>query len=537
MVEGYEDKTTFFAGVGVFCYQKMPFGLKNARATYQRLVDKIFHDQIGRNLEAYIDDMVIKSTSKEDMLADIKETLERSLPFFKTLKSGTDKKNIRWTQEAEASLHEMKKFVEDLPTLTTRYGESRVLQGAELNYPALEKLILALVHAARRLRRYFQAHTVTVLTDSPIKQALTKPKKSRQVDKWAIELGEHDIVKKEAEGRTDTKSENTKLNCEWKLYTNGATSSDGSGVGLMLIHPEGKDTRYGNRKLGDFRRLSVVGKSNKGYLRSQATNDQRIPAEDKRVLVEVLSKRSIEEKEILQVETNEEESWMTPIHEYLVRGLLLEDPKESRKIRVKAPQNKLIRGSLYRRATLNGGLNYKARILLAVDAQRRRKVNSRLREMQGTICDKESSRKQCNNSWKWMAVQSLGSQHPRTFANISRRLNIFGNSHRTLREMGRRKASNNYKQKTCGNICMGIGLKVTQSFSLVTEHMEIMNHIEKQLTRSQQGWADDLAQVLWIHRTLPRNSQKETPFSLTYGSEAIIPIAKNAVAKDDKGRT
>ncbi|GKD16163.1 reverse transcriptase domain-containing protein [Tanacetum coccineum] len=67
--------------------------------------------------------------------------------------------------------------------------------------------------------------------------------------------------------------------------------------------------------------------------------------------------------------------------------------------------------------------------------------------------------------------------------------------------------------------------------------MEIMNHIEKQLTRSQQGWVDDLAQVLWVHRTLLRNSQKETPFSLTYGSEAIISIAENAVTKDDRERT
>ncbi|GKB77359.1 reverse transcriptase domain-containing protein [Tanacetum coccineum] len=53
----------------------------------------------------------------------------------------------------------------------------------------------------------------------------------------------------------------------------------------------------------------------------------------KEVLVEVLAKRSIEEKEILQVETKEEESWMTSIHEYLVSGLLPEDPKEFRKIR------------------------------------------------------------------------------------------------------------------------------------------------------------------------------------------------------------
>ncbi|GJZ27783.1 reverse transcriptase domain-containing protein, partial [Tanacetum coccineum] len=74
MAEEDEDKTTFFAGEGVYCYQKMPFGLKNAGATYQRLVDKVFNDQIGRNIEAYVDDMVIKSTSEEYMLADIKET-------------------------------------------------------------------------------------------------------------------------------------------------------------------------------------------------------------------------------------------------------------------------------------------------------------------------------------------------------------------------------------------------------------------------------------------------------------------------------
>nr|GEX01361.1 retrovirus-related Pol polyprotein from transposon TNT 1-94 [Tanacetum cinerariifolium] len=58
--EGDEDKTAFFIGERVFYYQKMPFGLKNVGATYQRLVNKVFHDQIGRNLEAYVDDMVIK---------------------------------------------------------------------------------------------------------------------------------------------------------------------------------------------------------------------------------------------------------------------------------------------------------------------------------------------------------------------------------------------------------------------------------------------------------------------------------------------
>ncbi|GJZ22737.1 reverse transcriptase domain-containing protein [Tanacetum coccineum] len=73
------------------------------------------------------------------------------------------------------------------------------------------------------------------------------------------------------------------------------------------------------------------------------------------------------------------------------------------------------------------------------------------------------------------------------------------------------------------------GLNVTQSFSPITGHVEIMNHIEKKLVRSQHGWANDLARVLLVHRTLPRNSQGKSPFTLTYGSEAIIPLAASLI--------
>ncbi|GJR54294.1 reverse transcriptase domain-containing protein [Tanacetum coccineum] len=77
MAKENEYKTTFYAPKGVFCYKKMPFRLKNAGATYQRLVDKVFTSQIGRNMEAYMDDMVIISMDEEDMLLDIKETFDR----------------------------------------------------------------------------------------------------------------------------------------------------------------------------------------------------------------------------------------------------------------------------------------------------------------------------------------------------------------------------------------------------------------------------------------------------------------------------
>ncbi|GKD53945.1 reverse transcriptase domain-containing protein [Tanacetum coccineum] len=187
----------------------------------------------------------------------------------------------------------MKKLIQALPTLTApRVGEtltmhlttskesisvvlvtkqnegwtpiyfiSRVLQGSELNYPALEKLVLSLVHTTRRLQRYFQAHTITVLTNILIKQILTGPEKIGKVAKWAIELGEHDIVflrREEKETPADflveipskdnEKKEKPKevpdSSSKWRLYTDKASNSDRSGAGLMLIDPEGKEYTY-----------------------------------------------------------------------------------------------------------------------------------------------------------------------------------------------------------------------------------------------------------------------------------------------------
>ncbi|GJU74210.1 reverse transcriptase domain-containing protein [Tanacetum coccineum] len=79
MAKEDEEKTAFITSQGIFCYTKMPFGLRNAGATYQRLVDKAFHKQIGRNLEVYIDDLVIKSRTEDEIIRDIEET-------FKTLR-------------------------------------------------------------------------------------------------------------------------------------------------------------------------------------------------------------------------------------------------------------------------------------------------------------------------------------------------------------------------------------------------------------------------------------------------------------------
>ncbi|GKA76365.1 hypothetical protein Tco_0782826 [Tanacetum coccineum] len=66
-----EEKTAFITSQGIFCYTKMPFGLRNAGATYQRLVDKAFHKQIRRNLEVYVDELVIKSRTEDEIVKDI----------------------------------------------------------------------------------------------------------------------------------------------------------------------------------------------------------------------------------------------------------------------------------------------------------------------------------------------------------------------------------------------------------------------------------------------------------------------------------
>nr|KYP52577.1 Transposon Ty3-I Gag-Pol polyprotein [Cajanus cajan] len=72
-----EENTTFIIDQANFYYRVMLFGLKNARATYQRLMDKIFHQQIGRNMEVYVDDMVVKTTSVEAHTADLAEVFNQ----------------------------------------------------------------------------------------------------------------------------------------------------------------------------------------------------------------------------------------------------------------------------------------------------------------------------------------------------------------------------------------------------------------------------------------------------------------------------
>jgi hypothetical protein len=71
-----EEKTAFITPYGVFCYQVMPFGLKNAGATYQRMMQNCLGGQIGRNIQVYIDDVVITTQEEESLISDLAETFD-----------------------------------------------------------------------------------------------------------------------------------------------------------------------------------------------------------------------------------------------------------------------------------------------------------------------------------------------------------------------------------------------------------------------------------------------------------------------------
>jgi hypothetical protein len=268
----------------------MPFGLKNAGATYQRLVNKMFQAQIGRNMEVYVDDMLVKSTESVNHVHDLHEAFEtlkrygmklnpakcafgvssgkflgymvssrgieanpekiqavlemqsptttkqlqqltgrlvalnwfisrstdKCLPFFKIMR-----KAFEWSKECEEAFSQLKMYLASSPLLSrtvpgevlylylavsptaisaalvredegtqkSMYFVSKALHGAEERYPQIEKLVFALVMASRKLQSYFQAHTIRVLTDYPLKKVMQKLELSGRLANWATELG------------------------------------------------------------------------------------------------------------------------------------------------------------------------------------------------------------------------------------------------------------------------------------------------------------------------------------------------------------
>ncbi|KAM2397648.1 hypothetical protein ACFXTH_034425 [Malus domestica] len=88
-------------------------------------------------------------------------------------------------------------------------------------------MVLTLVTVKKKLRQYFEAHTIVVLTNQPMRAILSKPDLSGRITKWAIELSSFDI---KYQPRSATKGQ---------LYVDGSSNQAGAGAGIILISPEG----------------------------------------------------------------------------------------------------------------------------------------------------------------------------------------------------------------------------------------------------------------------------------------------------------
>ncbi|KAI5323900.1 hypothetical protein L3X38_032973 [Prunus dulcis] len=131
---------------------------------------------------------------------------------------------------------------------------SKALQDVQVRYPDIEKLAFALVVSARRLRPYFQVHTIHVLTNQPLRQELQKPETSGRLVKWAIELEPQVLTVPQIITEPTLSSNlvhvasNGTLDLTqplWTLYVDGSSNAQGREAGLILISPNKVVLEYG----------------------------------------------------------------------------------------------------------------------------------------------------------------------------------------------------------------------------------------------------------------------------------------------------
>ncbi|XP_058755917.1 uncharacterized protein LOC131629132 [Vicia villosa] len=209
----------------------------------------------------------------------VAKSVQHVLPLFKLLRKET---TFEWTEECERALSHFKRALSSPPVLSRPeaveilylylavateavstaliretsegqkpiYFTSKALQGPEIRHQQIEKVGLALITATRRLIHYFLAHTIVVRTEQPVQQLLARPDMAGRMLRWSLELAEFDI---KYEGRKALKAqvladfvaemafpETTNNNARrWTLYVDDASSSTGSGVGIILENGEG----------------------------------------------------------------------------------------------------------------------------------------------------------------------------------------------------------------------------------------------------------------------------------------------------------
>ncbi|XP_057760072.1 uncharacterized protein LOC130980403 [Arachis stenosperma] len=223
-----QDKTAFITKHENFCYK------------------------IGRNMEVYVDEMVAKMPTQGSHCDNLVEVFNQLRAYNMRLipdkcafgvQGGKFLGFMLTSRGTEANPEKCNAVLTMEKSKTPVYFISKVLQPTETRYPRIEQLALALVTTARRLRHYFQSHTVIVRTDQPLRQILTRPELAERLIKWSIELSEFDI---QYESRKALKSqiladfvskmtnETQHTVANWSIHVDGASNREGSGAGVLL---------------------------------------------------------------------------------------------------------------------------------------------------------------------------------------------------------------------------------------------------------------------------------------------------------------
>nr|XP_025884738.1 uncharacterized protein LOC112940689 [Solanum lycopersicum] len=252
------EKTAFITPWGVYHYRVMPFGLKNAGATYMRAMTTIFHDMIHKEIEVYVDDSaeeVLSSTlprSKQFRIKAIQELpppktrkkvmsflgrlnyISRFIaqstvvcePIFKLLKKDAP---IKWTEECQTAFDAIKSYLSNPPVLVPPregsplllylsvsdnafgcvlgqhdetgkkekaiYYISKKFTPYESRYTLLERTCCALTWLAQKLRHYLSSYTTYLISRmDPLKYIFQKVMPTGKLAKWQMLLSEFDIV-------------------------------------------------------------------------------------------------------------------------------------------------------------------------------------------------------------------------------------------------------------------------------------------------------------------------------------------------------
>ncbi|GKB45013.1 reverse transcriptase domain-containing protein [Tanacetum coccineum] len=286
----------------------------------------------------------------------LSKSAEKSLPFFKTLKKCTKRVTSHWiSRMAEAAFKQMKKLIAELPMLTAPkekeelivylaatkeaisavlmtdregkqvpvYFVSRALRGPEINYTPMEKLVLALLSASKRLKRYFQAHTIVM------DMIYNIGPKGLQF-KGQI-LADFIVERPEEESPDELMTEPEELPEPWTLFTDGSSCVDGSGAGLILTNAEGAEFTYAMRHDPIFEQSKNARKKLQGIFHQASTTERK---QESRCPKQRL--RSTSFSHLSNQVEEEGNTWMTPICEYLTKEILPADKKKARAVRRKA---------------------------------------------------------------------------------------------------------------------------------------------------------------------------------------------------------